>query len=668
MTYKFKYKNQNLEKTPSHFQARKSKKRHNKIRLGKKVIETKTEAPIHGIEEPEISCHASVPLAQDKFFTLSQDMFFIVGFDGYLKQINLTCEKTLGFSYEELLTAPLLEFVHPEDRSATAKQWHQLLTGMPALSFESRCLCKDGSYKWLLWNAACYLEGQLVYASARDITERKLSEEKLRESEERFRLLVESVKDYAIYMLDPNGLVVSWNQGAERINGYLAEEIIGQHLSILHPEEDRNLGKPEQVLQIAAIAGRFEYEGLRQRKDGSLFWANVLVTALKDSRGKMRGFTAVTRDITERKKSQQALEIAYDELEKRVEERTAELQAANILLKQEIGDRKRTELALRQSQVRLKTQAQELEQALHQLQCTQSQLIQTEKMSSLGQLVAGVAHEINNPVSFIYGNIEYASRYLEDYIELLKIYHKYYPQPAEEIQAKIQEIDLDFMVEDTPRLFASMKVGAERIREIVLSLRNFSRHDQSEKKQVNIHEGIDSTLLILQNRLKPTAGHPGIKIVKEYGDIPLVECYAGQLNQVFMNILSNAVDALEELQVEFKESKGSPVASCPLPTIRISSEVKDGETLLIRIADNGTGMNEEVRRKLFDPFFTMKPIGKGTGLGLSISYQVVVEKHGGQLTCISEPGQGAEFRIEIPIRQQVIAQASANMVDIPFAS
>ncbi|MGD1702356.1 ATP-binding protein [Dapis sp. BLCC M229] len=301
--------------------------------------------------------------------------------------------------------------------------------------------------------------------------------------------------------------------------------------------------------------------------------------------------------------------------------------------------------ALQNSEAKEREKSAQLEQTLKKLQLTQTQLIQSEKMSSLGQLVAGIAHEINNPVNFIYGNIEYANNYSHELMYLIKLYQKHYHPPAAEIEAEIEEIDIEFILEDLPQLLKSMKVGTERIREIVKSLRNFSRLDEAEKKPVNIHEGIDSTLLILNNRFTPKVGKE-ISLIKEYGNVPLVDCYVSQLNQVFMNIVVNAIDSLEEAQAKGKFSQSNQEE---IPSIKIQTEVKEKTVVTISISDNGRGMTEEVKQQIFDPFFTTKPVGKGTGIGLAISYQIVVEKHGGRIFCNSQLGEGSEFIIEIPI-------------------
>ena len=306
-------------------------------------------------------------------------------------------------------------------------------------------------------------------------------------------------------------------------------------------------------------------------------------------------------------------------------------------LVRQISERSLIEKELRQSQARLEQQTQQLQQA--------PQLLQADKMASLGQLVAGVAHEINNPVNFIYANLTHLNDYIQALLAVIDLYQQRYSHLDPEIAALIKEKDLDFAIEDLPKLLSSMTTGTERIREIVLSLRNFSRLDEAEMKLVDIHEGIDSTLLLLQHRLKSSRTSLEIKVIKNYGDLPKVECYPGHLNQVFMNIITNAIDEADKYNQErcSEEIKKQP------SIIKISTQLNE-KWVQISIEDNGAGITNVVKEQLFNPFFTTKPVGKGTGLGLSISYQIVVSMHGGELKCISAPNSGAEFVIEIPFR------------------
>ncbi len=324
------------------------------------------------------------------------------------------------------------------------------------------------------------------------------------------------------------------------------------------------------------------------------------------------------------------------ELEKRVEEKTAELA--------------RTNERLRKSESELIQKTRELEITLYDLQRTQTKLVQTEKMSSLGQLVAGVAHEINNPVNFICGNLVPAQDYTTDLLQLIKLYQKHYPEPQREVQDFADQIELSFVIQDLPKVLDSMYVGAERIREIVLSLRNFSRREQKVMKKFDIQKGIDNTLMILCNRLKPQGDFPGVKIIKHYEKENLfVECYPGQINQVLMNLLANAIDALEELSSLNHKFPLHNEGENWQPTITVGTSYND-EWGIITISDNGAGIKEELRTKLFDPFFTTKQIGKGTGLGLAISYRIIAETHRGKLYCNSHLGKGTEFVIKIPLR------------------
>ncbi|KAF3891358.1 hypothetical protein DA73_0400038405 [Tolypothrix bouteillei VB521301] len=370
----------------------------------------------------------------------------------------------------------------------------------------------------------------------------------------------------------------------------------------------------------------------RENIESKLSWLDGIAVAVVSLTGMLIA-VLVSVQSAEQSRLKQAkaeAETANQFLEMKVAERTHQLEEARDRLEQRVAER-----------------TQELQETLQHLAQTQSHLVQTEKMSSLGELVAGIAHEINNPVNFIHGNVFHLSEYMRDLFCVIHSYQQKYP-PDSEIEQTLVEIDLEYLEKDLPKILASMKMGTERIREIVQSLRIFSRMDEAEIKPVDLHSGIDSTLLILQHRLKAKPEHPEIEVVKHYGDLPLVECYAGQLNQVFMNILTNAIDAVEG------RFRNKPGTACSPGRIAIATEFDSKSQVKIVIADNGVGMSETVSQKIFNPFFTTKPVGKGTGMGLSISYQIVVEKHRGQLKCLSTPGSGTEFIIQIPVEQPVL--------------
>lgn len=441
---------------------------------------------------------------------------------------------------------------------------------------------------------------------ADEMAQRQRAEEALRAAEAKYRSIFENAIE-GIYQTAPAGYYMSANPALARIYGYSSPEELKIHLRNinhqLYVDPNRRVEFIQLIEQNGYVSG---FESQVYRADGSIIWISENARAVCDATGELLYYEGTVEDVT---------------------------------------DRKQAEVALRRSEARFKEQAAQLEEALHQLQRMQGELVKTEKMSSLGELVAGVAHEINNPVSFVCGNLTHAIDYVQNIVDLISLYQQYYPQPVEAIAQASEEMDVEFAISDLPKTLESMQVGADRIRQIVLSLRNFSHNDEMQPRPIDLHQGLDSTLLILQNRLKRTSGHQDIEVCKEYGDLPPVACYGGQMNQVFMNILSNAIDALEEAQ----DRKGVQFTS---PQINIRTRVVDGLRVQISIADNGSGIPLAVSQRLFDPFFTTKPVGKGTGMGLSISHQIIVEKHGGKLNCLSTPGQGAEFVIEIPIKPE----------------
>ncbi|BAY65488.1 two-component hybrid sensor and regulator [Calothrix brevissima NIES-22] len=295
---------------------------------------------------------------------------------------------------------------------------------------------------------------------------------------------------------------------------------------------------------------------------------------------------------------------------------------------------------------RVQERTAQLTKSVQDLQQTQLQLVQSEKMSTLGQLVAGIGHEINNPVGFLSGNCSHITQYMNDLLRLINLYQEKLPDPDPDIDDLVEEIDLDYITEDLPQLLASMTQGINRLKEMSLSLRTFARSDISSKTDYQIHEGINSTLMLLQHRLKGNGDRSAIKVVKQYSELPPIACYPGQLNQVFMNIIANAIDAFEESH----DRQHALQTTTEPQTITVTTSVDpQTETVTISIQDNGPGMLPEVLARIFEPSFTTKPVGKGTGLGLAISYQIIVSKHNGQINCLSHPGQGTSFIITLPI-------------------
>ena len=576
-----------------------------------------------------------------------------------------------GHKFGQIPTFPkVLSQIHPEDRSEFQKLVEMAINQGEAYDLDHRIYRLDGEIRHINSKGKAFKNefGQIVriFGTAMDITERKQAEIALQQKLKRERLVgtildrirsslnleeilktaVEEVRQFlqtertVIYQFHPDwsGVVV-------------VESVADGWMPILGMDIQDNCFI-EQYIPLY-LQGLVNVNSDIQNSDRNKCYVNLLDTLQVKANlvapilegQKLWGLLIAHNCSSSR--DWQAHEI---ECLKQISWQLAIAIQQSILFEKaqtEISERKQALAALRDSEARERSKALQLEIAMQKLKNTQAQLIHNEKMVSLGQLVAGVAHEINNPVNFIYGNLSPAEDYCIDLLQLVEIYQAQYPEPAKQVLDKIQEIDLEYIYNDLPNLFNSMKVGAERIREIVKSLRTFSRLDEAEMKFVNIHEGLESALLILQSRLNFQDHNAQIIVVKNYAQLPKVECCAGQLNQVFMNILGNSIDALEDWS-----KKRVAVECAPTPTITIRTYIADGNRVGISIADNGPGITESVRKKLFDPFFTTKPPGKGTGLGLSISHSIIVERHGGEITCFSTPENGAEFVIEIPLRQK----------------
>ena len=456
-----------------------------------------------------------------------------------------------------------------------------------------------GKPRTYLIAAQKYHQGRAAVFVGLDITEREQMEKALRLSEEKYRTLTHNFPNGAVILFDPN-LCYTLAEGTELEKIGLSKKLMeGKTLFDVFPLEIAEQIYPYYQEAFAGYARVWELEYLQQ-----IYLCYTL-----------------------------PLQNEYGDV------------FAGMMMIQNITERKSAMVALQESEEKLRQKAMELEHTLLELKRTQTQLIQREKMSALGQLVAGVAHEINNPVNFISGNLTHASNYIKDLLELIDLYKQYYPHPIEEITDKLEDTGLEFLRKDLPKLLDSMKFGSDRIREVVRSLRLFSRTDESEMKVVDIQEGIESTLLILQNRLQAKGGRPGISLIKEYGNLPRVHCYASQLNQVFMHLLNYTIDELEE---SFVGSKW--ISDDEQPILRIRTDV-EGNTIAISIQNNGQGMTEEVRQTIFEPPVLRNELttGKERGLGLSISYHLIVEKQGGELQCLSELGHGTEFIIKIPL-------------------
>ena len=542
---------------------------------------------------------------------------------GMIYELRLNLDDTLSFTYvssgcwelyelepDSLQQNPqlLFELVHPDDRDKLQQTILYSARKLQNYEYKWRINLPSGKQKWLQGFSKPQPQPDgtvLYYGCIIDITK----SEKAEQERQIFVSLIENSSDF-IGIASLEGEVVYVNEAGLNLLGIdsLAEAKKNHITQTFLPEDREDL---QQHIIPAVMRNGLWHGEYRFRCDrtGEAIPVDYNMFLIKNPQtGDPLYFATITRDIRERK----------------------------------------------QVEIKLKQQAGKLEQSLFELQRTQTQLIQSEKMSSLGQMVAGIAHEINNPVGFVHGNIGPANQYTQDLLEIIELYQHYYPHPPTEIQKLIEAIDLDFIKTDILQLLQSMHEGTRRIQEIVLSLRNFSRLDESEFKQVDIHTGIDSTLMLLQNRLKSKPGYSGIEVIKDYAQLPRIQCYPSQLNQVLMNILVNAIDALDTQNKIQNQNQNQNQKQQQTAQIHITTKIlpSPNNWIAIHVSDNGPGIPENILSKLFDPFFTTKDVGKGTGLGLSISYQIIVEKHRGKLYCQSTSAKGSTFIIEIPMIQE----------------
>ncbi|MBE9011011.1 PAS domain S-box protein [Pseudanabaenaceae cyanobacterium LEGE 13415] len=536
---------------------------------------------------------------------------------------NATAERVFGYRRSEAVGRSLDEILPELAREEVLDQIAPLLTqsGVTQQIQSHRThsgqalVCEWYHYPLLAPNGSV----MSIVSMGINITDRVQIEMARLESEKRLSLLIQHAP-LAIIEWTPEFIVKEWNPAAEEIFGSSRSEAIGQHCDRWIPENTRP--KVHEVAdQLVKRKGGTYNINDNLRSDGKIITCEWHNNQILDADGNVIGIVSMVTDITDR-----------------------------IRLE---AEREQTAIALKQSESQLRQQAQELETAFKQLQKTQAQLIQNEKMSSLGQLVAGIAHEINNPVSFIYGNVDPAKEYIEELLHIIHLYQADHPTPSDRVAEEIEQAELEFLQQDLFKLLDSMASGAERIRDIVRSLRSFSRHDEADLKAVDLHEGIDSTLMLLQHLLKSNrvSGNPilrpTIRVIKHYDELSQVQCYAGLLNQVFMNIFTNAIGAIH---ARWQAEEMDFVPTIEIQTSRFQA-IDSSEWVRISIADNGIGMSAETHRRLFDPFFTTKAIGQGSGLGLSVSYQIVTEQHGGRLKCCRASDRGASFVIEIPVKQ-----------------
>lgn len=564
----------------------------------------------HAIDEQQRQ--ESQRLNQEKYCSVLdnvKEVIFQTDTQGHWTFINRAWTEITGFSIAESIGTSFLKGIHPDDWQKGRDNFDSLITGVKQSCRPTvRYLTKSGDIRWLEVQARTNFAADGTVSGTtgtlNDITEQVLIQSALRISEERLQMAL-SGSDLGLWDWQLTTGYIYFNPQWKTMLGYEQDEIENNFKSfqkLVHPDDFMRV-KAVLNAYLDRLIPTYEVEFRMQCKTGEWKWILSRGKVFEwDEAGNPVRMTGTHRDISDRRKAEEALRES------------------------EAGERKK---------------AYQLELALCELKNTQAQLVQTKKMASLGQLVAGIAHEINNPISFIAGNVSFAHQYGRDLLKLIDLYQQHYPHPNAPIQDAMEAVELDFLRTDFPKALNSIRDGVVRIQQIVRSLQHFSHLNEAQMKTTDLHQGLDSTLILLQNRFTKKPNRAAIEVTKVFSKLPKIECYPGQLNQVFINILNNAIDALEEKNKQNDSFQ---------PQIKISTEISElNSTVIIRISDNGLGIPAHLQEHLFEPFFTTKPVGQGTGLGLAISYQII-EKHKGKITFNSQSGIGTEFIIEIPIK------------------
>jgi two-component system, NtrC family, sensor kinase len=576
------------------------------------------DQPISAMRHPVIvPSQSEVEIPFRKLVEEADDIFTIWELDGTLHYLSPAFQSVIGHNPTAWVGQSLGSLIHPDDVGSYWMAHQQVIqTGERRIGTVCRLQHQNGDWKWVIINIAPLKDpkGQVIQLQGmiRDISDRQHIETELQQSRQILQQILDTLP-VCIFWKDRNSVYLGINQASIGAFGQSSvADVVGRtdyDMPWTKEEADWYRFCDQRVMN----SGQAELNIIetQRRADGTEVFLNTNKVPLQDIDGNIIGILGTIEDISDR----QAVETSL----------------------QKYADQQ-------------KILNQTLEATLQELKRTQTHMLQSEKMSSLGQLVAGIAHEINNPVNFIHGNLLPAHNYTKQLLYLISLYQAAYPEPLSAIVDKTDAIDLDFVSEDLPKLLTSMEIGTARIRDIVLSLRNFARLDEAQFKWVDIHEGLESAIMLLQNRLRATAQRPEIKVTRQYAKLPDIECFAGQINQVFMNILINAIDAID---VQYQSGLEDSQLTHPeqLPSIWIVTELLSNEEIAIHLGNNGCDIPEEIHQKIFDPFFTTKPIGAATGMGLSISYQIVTEEHNGQLLCHSQPSEGTTFSIHIPIQQ-----------------